>query len=305
MGIVYEAERDGTPTALKVVSPWLVSEQGRRRFRLEAMACAQLTHPNTVQVFDFGEAEDGTLYCAMELLRGLNLVELVEQHGPQPAGRVLRILSQITGALGEAHDKSFVHRDIKPANIVLTEGDVAKLLDFGLVMPLGVPLTPAFGIPRACLATSPAPSPALERQPLERVTLDEPVMGTPRYTAPEIALGVGSVGPPSDFYALGLVAYFLLAGKHAFDAHDPADILRMQQEMGVPDVCSERPDVSPALARAVAWCLEKAPEARPSSAAELAAALDACPDGAGWTDDDARAWWIAHPVAGASRPPPS
>jgi serine/threonine-protein kinase len=280
MGVVYEARRDGARAALKVVSSWLVSDVGRQRFRLEAMACAQLTHPNTVHVFDFGETEDGTLYCAMEYLEGLDLGQLVELHGPQSPGRVVRILEQITGALGEAHEKSFVHRDIKPANILLTEGDVAKLVDFGLVMPLALP---------SALPTPPGG--------IERLSLEGPVLGTPRYTPPEMALGVGPIGPAADFYALGLVAHFLLTGKHAFDASEPSAILKMQQESRAPDLRKQRPEVSPGLAGAIAWCLEKAPKARPSSATALLAALRVCPEHAAWSQAEADAWWAAHPSA--------
>ncbi|MDA1232727.1 MAG: serine/threonine-protein kinase, partial [Planctomycetota bacterium] len=109
------------------------------RFEREVKSTAQLTHCNTVQIYDYGRTPDGTFYYAMEYLEGLNLRQLVEQFGPQTPGRVVYILRQLCGALNEAHRCGLVHRDVKPSNIFLAERgnvyDVAKLLDFGLVRP--------------------------------------------------------------------------------------------------------------------------------------------------------------------------
>src|SRR5687768_4146535 len=106
MGVIYEAHSgDGARVALKVIADWLVSELGRQRFEREVQACAQLTHPNIVSIYDYGESENGTLYYAMEYLDGVDLGRLVDLDGAQPAPRAARVLHQIAGALGDAHAK--------------------------------------------------------------------------------------------------------------------------------------------------------------------------------------------------------
>lgn len=270
MGVVYEARHDhlDRPAALKVLSSWLTTELGRQRFEREVQACARLTHPNTVEIYDYGESEDGILYYAMEYLDGFDLRHLVELDGPQRGPRTVRVLDQIAGALGEAHDKGLLHRDIKPPNILLCEAggepDIAKLVDFGLVMPF---------------------------RTAQRLTLDGHVIGTPRYVAPEMLSSNGSLTPAADFYGLGLVAYYLLSGRHAFEGEETPDILRKQRDEPPAPLTSEAPGVSEDLAQVVHWCLEKAPEARPATAQVLRAALAECRDASLWNENEARAWW--------------
>src|SRR5262249_22791118 len=142
MGEVYLAEHRllRRPCAVKLIRPERVSDpHSLDLFEREVQATAGLTHPNTVEVYDYGRTEDGTFYYVMEYLSGLTLEELVCRHGPLPPGRVVFLLRQVCDALQEAHDAGLVHRDVKPGNImVCTRGgmhDVAKLLDFGLVEP--------------------------------------------------------------------------------------------------------------------------------------------------------------------------
>jgi serine/threonine-protein kinase len=272
MGVVYQAvhEQLHRAAAVKVLSPWLATELGRQRFEREVRACAALRNAHTVDIYDFGESDDGVLYYAMELLDGFDLGRLVDLDGPQSAARTIRILTQIAGALGEAHDKGLIHRDIKPPNIILCFSggapDVAKLVDFGLVIPIA---------------------------PGRRLTIEGHVLGTPRYVAPEMLHPDADVSPATDFYALGLVAYFLLSGRHAFDGDASAAILRKQRDEPAPPLTDVMPSVALDLASVVHWCLEKDPARRPASARELREALARCADAEHWDEEEARAWWDA------------
>ena len=138
MGVVYKAEhsRIGKVLALKLLTGELTRHTEQvGRFKREALMASRLSHPNTVQVFDFGDA-DGLAYLAMEYVRGENLGTLVDDNGPLGSARTAKIVIQICSSLAEAHDKGIVHRDLKPENIMVVRSsagdDVAKVLDFGL-----------------------------------------------------------------------------------------------------------------------------------------------------------------------------
>ena len=142
MGEVFLAEHQllKRPCALKLIAPGRAGDpRALARFEREVRTTARLSHPNTVEIYDYGRTEDGTFYYVMELLHGLSLADLVERHGPLPPGRAIYLLRQACGALAEAHAAGLVHRDIKPANIFAARRgnlhDLAKLLDFGLVLP--------------------------------------------------------------------------------------------------------------------------------------------------------------------------
>ena len=148
MGDVYEAEHLllKRACAIKVIKPEQAGNaQVLKRFEREVRSTAKLRHWNTVDIYDYGHADDGTFYYVMEFLPGMNLQELVDRHGPMPEARVIHLLSQTCDALSEAHASGMVHRDIKPANVFVTElgnhYDVVKLLDFGLVRPLSAEST--------------------------------------------------------------------------------------------------------------------------------------------------------------------
>src|SRR5262249_55129696 len=185
------------PCALKLIRPDSVADpRSVLRFEREVRLTARLSHPNTVEIYDYGRTEDGTYYYVMEYLPGLNLTELVQRHGPLPPGRVVYLLRQVCGSLREAHAAGLIHRDIKPSNIFASRrggvDDVAKLLDFGLVLPLAqLDATPLSGEGR--------------------------VLGTPLFLSPEQAKGDGELDGRSDLYALGAVAYYLLTGHPPFD----------------------------------------------------------------------------------------
>ena len=211
MGEVWRASHLmlARPAAIKLIRPEsLGGEPGMAaaRFEREAQAIASLQSPNTIALYDFGSTQDGTLFYVMELLDGVDLEELVRQHGPLPAERVTYILRQACGSLAEAHARSIIHRDIKPANIYLCrralDHDVVKILDFGLVRRLTSDTAGGKGL----------------------VTNPELIAGTPAYLAPEIALG-GVVDGRADLYALGCVAFWLLTGRVVFQAATVAAVL--------------------------------------------------------------------------------
>ena len=139
MGMVYRASHAmmRRPTAVKLLPLEKTGEASLARFEREVQQTARLTHPNTITIYDYGRTPDGVFYYAMELLDGASLEAVVERDGPQPPGRVVRVMEMVAGGLAEAHKLGIIHRDIKPANIFLCrqggEFDIAKVLDFGLV----------------------------------------------------------------------------------------------------------------------------------------------------------------------------
>ncbi len=274
MGEVYRA-RHGMmrrPTALKLMRGDRAGALDLRRFEREVQLTARLTHPNTITIFDYGRTNDGVFYYAMELLDGATLQRIVAVDGAQSAGRVVRILSMACGALTEAHAIGLIHRDIKPANIMLCaqggELDVVKLLDFGLVKELEV-----------------------DRE--VQLTGATSLTGTPQYMAPESILEPGSVDARTDLYSLGAVAYFLLAGGEVFDGKSIVEICS-QHLHEVPEPFSARGVTVPAELEAIVLaCLDKKPERRPQSAAELRRLLEACVVEP-WDSASARTWWSEH-----------
>lgn len=275
MGEVFLAEHVllRRPCAVKLIRPDRVGDpQTLARFEREVQITATLTHPNTVQVFDYGRADDGTFYYAMEYLPGRNLDELVTAAGPLPPGRAVHLLRQVCGALAEAHAAGLVHRDIKPGNVIACERggrfDVAKLLDFGLVRSE----RPRFGRGDA--------------------SGEGAIAGTPAFMSPEQAAGDPRPDGRSDIYGLGALAYFLLTGAPPFPNRSAVKMLAAHlNEAPTP------PAGAPAdLAAVVMRCLAKRPDDRFADVRELDRALAACACAADWTDTDAAAWWKAFPL---------
>jgi len=275
MGAVYRARHAmlRRPTAIKLLPPDKVGEQSIARFEREVQLTSTLTHPNTVAIYDYGRTPDGVFYYAMELLDGVDLQDLVEAEGAQPPGRVVHILAQVCGALGEAHGVGLIHRDIKPANIILCERggahDVAKVVDFGLVKDRGGVATDG----------------NLSLSTIGSIT------GTPLYLSPEAIRDPASVDARSDLYAVGAVAYFLLTGQPVFAATSVVELcaLHLTAAPVPPDERLGRP-LPGRLSALVMRCLAKKPDERPATAADLRAALLASGVDS-WNEAAAASWW--------------
>jgi serine/threonine-protein kinase len=277
MGEVYLAEHLllRRPCAVKVIRPERAGDPKElARFEREVQATATLTHPNTVQIFDYGHAEDGTFYYAMEYLPGLSLSELVHRHGPLPPERAIHFLRQVCGALSEAHAIGLIHRDIKPGNIMVCDRgglhDVAKLLDFGLVR-------------------APARSAGEET-----LTKEGTIAGTPTYMSPEQGSSRGDLDPRSDIYSLGAVAYFLLTGQPPFSGRSAVEVVAAHLYEPPQPIARHRFDVPGELDAVVLKCLAKDPDHRFSDSASLDQALAGCPVAEAWTQERAAAWWQSH-----------
>ncbi len=287
MGEVYLAEHHllKRPCAIKLIQPEKAGDPTTIvRFEEEVQATARLTHPNTVEIFDYGHTDDGTFYYAMEFLPGLSLQELVDRFGPLPPERVVHLLSQVCGALKEAHGIGLIHRDIKPGNIFAAERggmyDVAKLLDFGLVKSI---------------------TDDDDEEDL-RLTRVGAIVGSPLYAAPESTLE-GELGTQSDIYSLGATAYFLLTGKPLFQHEKPLKVIFAHaNEMPRPltEIDASIPD---SLNHLVMKCLEKEPEKRFAEIDALADALEECKSSlANWTNRHARDWWLHSDFESRSEP---
>jgi len=275
MGDVYLAEHllMKRPCAIKVIRPEKAGDpKVLARFEREVQATARLSHWNSVDIFDYGRADDGTFYYVMEFLPGMNLSELVRRYGPMPAARALHLVRQACDALHEAHDLGLVHRDIKPANIFAAarggQFDVAKILDFGLAKPL------------AELAAA-------------KLTQEGTITGSPLYMSPEQAIGDREPDARSDIYALGAVLYYLVTGHTPFADENPMKVL-IAHAHEPPPPPSQHIEVPDDVELVVMACLQKSPDDRYQSAAELAAAIEECDDYGRWTRDSARQWWQDH-----------
>jgi tRNA A-37 threonylcarbamoyl transferase component Bud32 len=273
MGQVYLAEHQllKRPCALKLIRPEDVADPAAlERFEREVQLTATLSHPNTVEVFDYGRTEDGTYYYVMEYLPGLSLAELVERHGPLEPGRAVYLLRQVCLALREAHAAGLIHRDVKPSNIFAARrggmDDVAKLLDFGLVRPSHTA--------RAA-----------------HLSGEGKILGTPQFMSPEQARGGRELDERSDIYSLGAVAYYLLTGRPPFDEGDGLGVMIAHARDPVVPPSLVRDGVPEDLERVVLCCLAKDPADRFPDAEGLERALGGCASAGDWDQERASRWW--------------
>jgi serine/threonine-protein kinase len=256
MGVVLQVrdlqlEED---VALKVVRAGLASQPAYlERLKQEIRLARRITHRYVLRIHDFGES-DGIPYVTMEYLRGTTLRELLEGRGRLPLPLALRIARQVAEGLEAAHQVGVVHRDIKPANVLFdTRGD-AKIMDFGLAAPAA------------------GAAPGDEGQ----------VHGSPRYMSPEQIRG-GRVDARTDLYSLGVMLFELCAGSPPFDSPRIEDLLSLHLEARPPALAEAAPDLPPDLGLLVARLMEKRPEDRPQSAAEVVEILKALASEGGGT----------------------
>jgi len=286
MGEVWRAEHDtlARPAALKLIRRSEIVDDAREeesleRFRQEAQVTAQLTSPHTVELYDFGVTDEGALYYAMELLDGMTIRTLVEDHGPLADERVAFLMRQACHSLVEAHDVGLVHRDLKPDNLFVArrgrDADFLKVLDFGLVKELG------------------AGGKILRRTPRRQLTMAGARPGTPGFMAPEQIEAVEAIDQRADVYALACVGYFALTGTAVFEGSVDGQILFAHVQVE-PDPPSERLGraVHGGLEALLLRCLAKDAASRPSME-ELDEALGQLSFASPWSQRRARAWWAS------------
>jgi serine/threonine-protein kinase len=280
MGEVYLAEHVllKRPCAVKLIRPdQTANTSTMQRFLREVQVTATLTHPNTVQIFDYGQTDDGTVFYAMEYLPGLNLEQLVGRYGPLPPPRVIYVVRQLCGALAEAHTVGLIHRDIKPGNVILCSRggmcDIAKLLDFGLVRLQSTELAGS------------------------GLTQDGLIYGTPAYMSPEQASGKKELDARSDIYSLGALIWFLSVGEPPFVREGVIQTLAAHISEPVSPLRSRCPDFPEDLDKVAQRCLAKDPEQRFPDVKSLEEALVMCSEVRAWTQMEAAAWWNKIPNA--------
>jgi len=236
--------RDGVldrDVALKVLrGQYAGDEEFYERFRREATSAAGLSHPNIVQVYDRGEAPDGTCYIAMEYVSGGTLKERLDERGPMEPERALAVAGQVAEALWAAHERGVIHRDIKPQNILITDMGHLKVTDFGIA--------------RAASAAT--------------ISATNAVFGTAGYLSPEQALGEPAT-PRSDLYSLGIVLYELLTGVVPYRADNPVAVCMKHVTEPLTPPRRLDPTIPEAVDALVVKLLAKDPADRPASATEL------------------------------------
>src|SRR5438874_3901385 len=247
MSTVYRAfdETLQRPVAIKLMNREVASDSAQlERFRREARAVAQLSHPHVVGVIDAGE-DEGRPYIVFECVEGETLKERIRRHGRLPVSEAVAYAIEIARALGCAHARGIVHRDVKPQNVLIDPEGSAKVTDFGIA----------------------------RRGDEDGLTADGRVLGTTDYVSPEQALGHKVTGQ-SDLYSLGVVLFEMLTGQVPFTGENQVAVAMKHVREQLPDVQAKRPEVSAALASVLDTATAKRMADRYSSADELITDLE-------------------------------
>ena len=261
MGLVVAATHIhlGDRVAVKLLLPHAIGDTGHdqlvARFLREAQLAVRIKSRHVVRVFDVGTREGGDPYMVMELLDGQDLNAMTRRRGPLPVDEATEYVLQACEAVAEAHELGIVHRDLKPANLFVTNGPdgwpLVKVLDFGISKLLG----------DARNATDAS------------LTSDADVLGSPLYMAPEQIRNPKGVDARCDIWSLGAILYKLLTGRGAFDADNPATVLALVLSDAPAPLREHQPEIPEALEELVLRCLEKDPQRRVQTVAELASGL--------------------------------
>jgi len=255
MATVYLARdlRHERLVALKVLRPDLGAAVGAERFAREIKLAARLQHPHILSVFDSGETATGQLWFTMPYVEGESLRDRIRREHQLSLEETVRITREAALALQYAHEHGIVHRDIKPENVLLTKDGSTLVADFGIARALDT----------APSATG------------ESLTATGMVVGTPQYMSPEQAAGDRDVGPRSDVYSLGAVAYEMLTGEPPFTGATAQAVVAKMMSGEAPSVRRARPSVPEAVDVAIRRALAPVPADRYATAAEFAKAMDA------------------------------
>ena len=229
------------------------------RFEREAIAGAQVHHPNVAIATDFGKMDDGSFYLVLEYIRGKTLRNELDELRTLPAPRAALVAMQVAAALGAAHDAGVVHRDLKPANVMLVEGerDFVKLIDFGFAK-----------VDEARLSTTPGDAPF--GRPLTGIGQ---MFGTPPYMAPESIGGMDAVDSRSDLYSLGVLLYEMLCGRRPFEVEDRVELFGRKANEAAPPLSLFAEHVPEELEAITMRLLEREPSSRFANAHEVEEAL--------------------------------
>ena len=272
MGQVYLAERidDGEPVALKMLLPELLNNaKSLARFEREVKSTQVIDHPNVLRIYEFLRLEPTSLQpkvlyipcLVMEYLEGESVADLVEREGPVSNELATSIVEQMAAALEAAHRAGIVHRDLKPDNVFLVQDPAHEDPGTDEGTPSYRVVLTDFGVARR----RPMPDSDLSG---DSITASNVIIGTPEFMAPEL-LELEDALPASDIYALGLVAYQIVTGQLPFEGEQPLKALFMRVREPAPSPTELRPDLDATLARIIEICLERRPEDRFASAADI------------------------------------
>ncbi len=273
MGRVYLARHAmlRRPTAIKTLDGQFADAAAVRRFEREVQLVSSLTHPNTIEIYDYGRTTDDVFYFAMEFVAGLTLERLVARDGPIAVSRTLWILEQVLSSLAEAHDRGLIHRDVKPTNIMLCRrggvADWVKVVDFGLAKGLADELNAS-------------------------ITQSGLISGTPQYITPECLQDAASLSPAADVYAVGATAFKLLTGRDLFLGATMVEIFSQIMHEDPPRASEVADGQIPSdVDKLIARYVQRRPEDRPRDAGEALELLRPLAARYPWTREEAQSWW--------------